>query len=125
MFTLAHELAHIWLGQSALSDTGPASSPTGNVETWCNRVAAELLVPLVELRRVLGASEPIDAVPALARSFKVSTLVILRRLLDAGAISRVQFDRTYAEELGKLTARPRSRGGDFYLTHRGNARKGK
>ncbi len=46
MFTLAHELAHIWLGQSALSDVGPASSPSNDVEIWCNRVAAELLAPL-------------------------------------------------------------------------------
>src|SRR2546427_219191 len=35
MFTLAHELAHIWLGQSALSDVGPASSPSNDVEIWC------------------------------------------------------------------------------------------
>src|SRR5260370_10878558 len=79
MFTLAHELAHIWLGQSALSDTGPASSPSGSVEAWCNRVAAELLSPLAELRRELAADEAIDALPALARAFKVSTLVSLRR----------------------------------------------
>src|SRR5229473_2088597 len=42
MFTLAHELAHIWLGLSALSDIGPVSSPSHQVEIWCNRVAAEL-----------------------------------------------------------------------------------
>jgi len=116
MFTVAHELAHIWLGQSALSDTGPASSPSGNVETWCNRVAAELLVPLAELRRELGADKPIDAVAVLAKAFKVSALVILRRLLDAGAISRDRFNRAYAAEVGKLTAKPRTSGGDFYLT---------
>ena len=51
MFTLAHELAHIWLGQSALSDVGPASSPSNDVEIWCSRVAAELLAPLAGLRQ--------------------------------------------------------------------------
>lgn len=116
MFTLAHELAHIWLGQSALSDAGPASSTTNNVEVWCNRVAAELLVPLVELRSELGKENPIEALPRLAKAFKVSTLVILRRLLDAGAISRDRFDKAYASEVARLTARVNAGGGNFYLT---------
>ena len=51
MFTLAHELAHIWLGQSALSDVAPVSSPSHATEIWCNQVAAELLVPLAVFRR--------------------------------------------------------------------------
>lgn len=117
MFTLAHELAHIWLGKSALTDGGPASSPTHNVETWCNRVAAELLVSLTELRRELGKDDPINAVSRLARAFKVSTLVILRRLLDAHAISRDRFDRAYTAEIAKLTAKAKNGGGgNFYLT---------
>ncbi len=50
MFTLAHELAHVWVGQSALSDQGPLPSTTNDVEGWCNRVAAELLVPASYVR---------------------------------------------------------------------------
>ncbi len=51
MFTLAHELAHVWLGQSALSDVGPVSVASHTRSSvWCNRVAAELLVPLAALR---------------------------------------------------------------------------
>jgi Zn-dependent peptidase ImmA (M78 family) len=117
MFTLAHELAHIWLGQSALSDVGPASAPSHRVEVWCNRVAAELLVPVAvlqsEYRRRMEVSEESNR---LARHFKVSTLVILRRLNDIGAITREQLRDAYEDELRRLSLLPKSSGGDFYLT---------
>jgi Zn-dependent peptidase ImmA (M78 family)/transcriptional regulator with XRE-family HTH domain len=117
MFTLAHELAHIWLGQSALSDIDPASVPSHRVEVWCNQVAAEFLVPIEELR---AEYRPRDGVQAecdrLARFFKVSTLVILRRLRDAGVMSDDDMWQAYNEEVARLQAIPRARGGDFYLT---------
>jgi Zn-dependent peptidase ImmA (M78 family) len=117
MFTLAHELAHIWLGRSALSDAGPVSSLSHNVEIWCNRVAAELLVPLAILREEYqsGAELRLE-MDRLARRFKVSTLVILRRIHDAGGLTREQLWTAYQEELGRLRAISRGNGGDFYLT---------
>ena len=116
MFTLAHELAHVWLGESALSDVSPSSAPSQRVESWCNRVAAELLVPLAALREALPHGDALDEVPALARRFKVSTLVILRRLLDARRLAREAFEEAYEAELAHLRALPRTSGGDFYLT---------
>jgi Zn-dependent peptidase ImmA (M78 family) len=116
MFTLAHELAHLWLGESALTDVAPASVPTQRIESWCNRVAAELLVPLAVLRQELPRGDVLAEVPRLARRFKVSTLVILRRLLDARRLSRESFEEAYDTELARLRATPKTGGGDFYLT---------
>ena len=116
MFTLAHELAHVWLGESALSDVSPSSAPSQRVESWCNRVAAEFLVPLAALREALPHGDALDEVSALARRFKVSTLVILRRLLDARRLAREAFEEAYEAELAHLRALPRTSGGDFYLT---------
>lgn len=114
MFTLAHELAHIWLGQSALSDTAPAT--THAAENWCNRVAAELLVPLDSLKKELGKENAIDAVSRLTRAFKVSALVVLRRLLDMNVIERSEFDRAYFAEIKRSASKAKAGGGDFYRT---------
>jgi len=117
MFTLAHELAHLWLGESALTDVEPRSKPTNTVEKWCNCVAAELLVPLAVFRLEYDSGATLrDALDRLARRFKVSTLVVLRRIHDAGGLTREQFWREYDAEVQRLRNRPPPSGGDFYLT---------
>jgi len=124
MFTLAHELAHIWLGESALSDVGPMSAPSHRVEAWCNAVAAELLVPLAALKKEYQSKADLgEEVNRLARCFKVSTLVILRRIHDVGGLTKDQLGQAYEEELKRIRAIPKSSGGDFYLTQA--ARMGK
>ncbi len=119
MFTLAHELAHLWLGQTALSDAAMAEVSDNATELWCNRVAAELLVPKAEFRAALRHDEPLDlALQRLARHFKVSTLVLLRRMLDVGWLDRDTFWDTYRaeEERLKALADRNAGGGDFYRT---------
>ena len=119
MFTLAHELAHLWLGQSALSDVSAGETSDNAIETWCNHVAAELLVPMDVFLNELVADEPVhDTLSRLARRFKVSTLVVLRRLADAGRLDRNAFFRAYRDELAHLRniAATGSGGGDFYRT---------
>jgi Zn-dependent peptidase ImmA (M78 family) len=119
MFTLAHELAHLWLGESALSDVEATSEPSHAVEVWCNRVAAELLVPMELLRREYRRRQDLrDELNRLARRFKVSTLVVLRRVFDAGEIDRDVFTSAYRRELDRLRRTPRSGGGTFHPTLR-------
>lgn len=117
MFTLAHELAHVWLGQSALSDVDARYVPDQAVERWCNSVAAELLVPIDTLRQEYRDSEDLAAeTNRLARRFKVSTLVILRRIHDVGGLTREELWEAYDAELARLRALPSGAGGNFYLT---------
>jgi Zn-dependent peptidase ImmA (M78 family) len=116
MFTLAHELAHIWVGQSAVSDTQPSEVPAHRVERWCNAVAAELLVPLAVFEREYDRHGDLQAeMDRLARRFKVSTLVVLRRMRDAG-LADARFRDAYAAEVARLRAMPAGSGGNFYLT---------
>ena len=117
MFTLAHELAHLWLGKSAVSDAQASSIPKNEVEGWCNRIAAELLVPLKILRSEFQRSAELRTeIERLTHRFKVSSLVILRRIHDAGSLTTNQFWQEYNREIERLRALPRSSGGNFYLT---------
>lgn len=119
MFTLAHELAHLWLGESGISDPEAGRVAEPGIERWCNAVAAEFLMPLAMLQQDYQAGTPIaDEIQRLARSFKVSTLVALRRLYDAGFIDEPTLWQSYREELARIRALDRggSGGGDFYRT---------
>lgn len=117
MFTLAHELAHIWLGATALSNVGLVTAPSHEVEQWCNQVAAELLVPMAVLEKEYRPKADLqDEMPRLAKRFKVSTLVILRRIHDAGGLSKRALWREYRAELERLTEVGKGGGGDFYKT---------
>lgn len=117
MFTLAHELAHVFFGSSAafdLRDMQPANNPT---EQSCNHVAAELLVPEHYLRKIWPSvrSDP-EPFQTIARKFKVSALVAARRALDLGLIQRsafLDFYREYQSDERRLAAK-RPEGGDFY-----------
>lgn len=121
IFTLAHELAHLWLGQSALSDVDLVWTPAAAIERWCNQVASELLVPLATITGELS-DEPtlVDELERLARQYKVSTLVVLRRVYDAGRLDWEAYRAAYQAELERileiLSERGGTGGGDFYNT---------
>ncbi len=117
-FTLAHEAAHVWLGGSAVSRSEIDEDPGLAIERWCNAVAAELLVPLDDLKQAFRPGiEVCSQLEGLARRYKVSSLVVLRRLLDAGLLLREEFRAAYAAERDRVTgAAIGDSGGDFYRT---------
>ena len=126
IFTLAHELAHLWLGDAGDGLSGFEAIFPGDhrVERFCDQAAAEFLVPAGELRRqwsrVAGAA---DRFEQLARVFKVSPVVVGRRALDLALIEREAFFDFY-ERCARREGRRRESagGGDFYNNQ--NARVG-
>jgi Zn-dependent peptidase ImmA (M78 family)/transcriptional regulator with XRE-family HTH domain len=112
LFTLAHEIAHIWLGESAVSNldqTYPGNNP---IEVFCNQVAAEVLVPMDTMRiawRHLSDYE--QEIELLSRRFKVSRIVIARRARDAQFLSQERYSRLFAEEMQHAH---KGTGGNYY-----------
>lgn len=119
MFTLAHELAHVLTGESGLDNPDPSAPVGRGIEKWCNDVAAEFLVPESDLTDVYERqSDVTDELDRLARRYRVSTLVTLRRLRDIGALDGLDYWSIYEAELARVMAiiTKRSAGGNFYNT---------
>lgn len=92
MFTLAHELAHIWFGSSAAFDLRELEPADDEIERACNLVAAELLVAADELRAFWPSiRENPERYQAVARQFKVSEIVAARRALDLQLITKREY----------------------------------
>lgn len=113
MFTLAHEIAHLWLGESGVSNVQALGVPDHATERWCNRVAAELLVPAELLGREFAPGADMnEEANRLARRFKVSTLVILRRIHDVGGMEWEDFRYAYQDEVAHLRGLQAGGGGN-------------
>jgi len=104
IFTLAHELAHLWLGASGVSNpilkTKKNENHDQRIESFCNKTAAELLVPeaefLVDWDQELS---PPDNITLLSKKYRVSTLVIARRGYDFNLLSYDEFQEFYLDAL--------------------------
>lgn len=114
LFTLIHELCHIWIGQSGVS-TGDTQTHIRE-EVLCNAVAAEFLVPEEEFiaNWPENAANWKDALPALEAHFRVSTWVLARRAHTLGLISLQDYREYIAERRAAYEARARAEGGPTY-----------
>lgn len=118
MFTLAHELAHIWLGEigEGVSKVDRLISHDSDIERFCDRAAAEFLLPARELSRhwpyVKDDHRPFHA---LARLFKVSPIVAGRRALDLHFIDHTTFFSFYEAHTSEEQSKPAKSGGSFYV----------
>ena len=120
-FTLLHELAHVFLGQTAISGYGAAAK----VEAVCDEAAALILLPREELRefRAGGGStdELAQAVGAFAEARRVSRTMVALNLLKAGRIDHDAYQRLaerFDQERREREARSRPSGPVDYFTVR-------
>ena len=125
MFTIAHELAHLWINQTAVSNTQALTVPNHQIENWCNKIAAELLVPINVIQKLYDNEKTkhnfSNEIQNLAKYFKVSSLVILRRVYDMKKLTAKEFSTLYEKELKKLNNilkinKKNKGGGDFFPT---------
>lgn len=113
IFTIAHEIVHILIGENASFDLANLQPCHNDTEEFCNKVAAEFLVPkiiLIEHHKQVG-----NDYNKLAEIFKVSKIVIARRLLDIGKINIKEFFTAY--ESFKISVKEvplKGKGGHFY-----------
>ena len=116
MFTLAHELVHVWFGKSAAFDLRRLQPADNPLERACDRAAAEFLVPEQSLRDYWKSVARLPTrFEHIARAYKVSRIVAARRALDLQLIEKKEFVDFY-DDCMRSPQRQQASGGNFYAT---------
>ncbi|MEO8495970.1 MAG: ImmA/IrrE family metallo-endopeptidase [Planctomycetota bacterium] len=122
IFTLAHELVHVWLGKDGVFNLMNMLPATEETERFCNQVAAEFLVPGYKMtERWSEAAATAAPFHTIGRWFKVSPVVAARRALDLNLIAKPKFFQFYKQDREdwlkrRKEDRKKSSGGNFYAT---------
>jgi Zn-dependent peptidase ImmA (M78 family) len=116
LFTLIHELCHIWIGQSGVSDGN--TNTHRQEEVLCNAVAAEFLVPAQEFRDLWrhDSDNWEDNLPPLEAHFHVSTWTLARRALTLNFVSQEEYSHYIFEQKKRYEQRKGSGGPTYYQT---------
>ena len=105
IFTVAHELSHIWINESGVSNPDFASNSkhqSNQIETLCNRAAAEVLLPEREFLNIWSDSDtPSNNIESVARHFRVSTVAALRQALELGKMDTDSYRQAYASAVSR------------------------
>lgn len=111
IFTIAHELAHVWLGEGGVDDM--ALNASSALEKKCNEIASELLVPKVEfLKEWKSIDGTIDTkLTQLRNKFRVSELVIARLANEFRLLPIESFQEKYQATKAHFESQ-KSTGGD-------------
>jgi len=125
LFSLIHEFGHILLGESGVSgednlNSHRETSVSNTHELWCNRLAAEVLVPK---EYVIAASAGVYskiAVNEISKQTKASSLVVIKQFFTLGIIDWSTYESEYSQELqiirDFLASSSQKTGGDYYRT---------
>src|SRR5262249_54036584 len=126
IFTLVHELVHVWINRSGISNPDQKEVPDEQknaIERFCNSTTAEVLVPRGDFLKSLPAAFNDQTIQRLAAHYRVSTIVVLRRAYELGAITRNAFFDLLEREQRRQKAfeqkeeeEPTPGGGNFYVT---------
>jgi Zn-dependent peptidase ImmA (M78 family) len=125
IFTLVHEMVHLLFFQTGVSSPFDLETPIDDktdIEKYCDQIAADFLVPAEEFTALWSLAENNeDALRMSRKQFKVSTIVILRRALDLGLISKQVFWSLYEEYSANKdgSSKPRESGGGDYYKNQG------
>lgn len=111
LFTLLHEVVHLWIGKSGIS---PQISQTNNeIEFFCNEIVGEILMPKSLVQEDANYED-------LAKKFSVSTQAMLTRMYFLKLINADTYKKYTEIEKEKFLeikeTKRKSSGGNFYYT---------
>ena len=122
LFSLLHEVAHIWLGLDDLyNDRCNCIHGVSMVEILCNTVAGELIVPKhIFLNKWHdGAADIYAVITELAKYFRCGESVIARKALDCKKITQDVYNKivqTTIDNYNQMKEQRKSSGGNYYNT---------
>lgn len=131
-FTLAHELAHVVLKQSAISGAPGSAAPSAKkIEDWCDAFASAFLIPADALAKIFSQPlSPLERIGdvqlnALAKTFAVSPQAFLIRLVNLGYVRSSYYWNVkrpqFLEEEARYKSHARAKYyGSRYRTSRGD-----